>query len=210
MRVARAILWRSRTVKRLAGLVTGLHFDEAPTGTTNLAAGPDVPGIVEQPRRRESELTKALRRQQKARGGELAGVMFTFIVYENQRRWVGLGWTTSLFGYERAAWTDEHNNPVPPRDDFELPEVEEGARARWRWVAGSRWRVDGVKEDLSDYDTDSGKMGWVYYDNKVSHLSDSFEIFPRPMLCTCTFGKGVEMCGDCLGRLEMGRRSAQA
>ncbi|KAJ2896938.1 integral peroxisomal membrane peroxin [Zalerion maritima] len=164
MRVARTILWRSRTVRKVAGLVTGLQFD-MPPATITTAAAPD--GVAQaRPARRESELTKALQRQQKQRGGDLAGVRFTFIIYENQRRWVGLGWTASLFGYERDAWTDEHNNPIPPKDEFELPEVEEGARARWRWVEGSRWRVEGVKEDLTDYDADAGKSGWVYYDNK--------------------------------------------
>jgi hypothetical protein len=125
---------------------------------------------------RESELTKALRRAKKGRD---AGVRFTFIIYENQRRWVGLGWTNSLFAYERAAWTDEHNNSVPPRDQFELPEVEDGSNMRWMWVEGSRWRVDGVPDEAVsgsgseaeqkewDYDGPAGRMGWVYYDNKV-------------------------------------------
>lgn len=129
---------------------------------------------------RESELTKALRR---ARGGRDAGVRFTFIIYENQRRWLGLGWTNSLFAYERAAWTDERNNGVPPKDQFELPEVEDGGGNNgmgWRWVEGSRWRVDGVPDDAVagageegegggewDYDGAGGRMGWVYYDNKV-------------------------------------------
>lgn len=165
MRVARAILWRSRAIRKIAHLLTGLQFEDPLIFTTVEFAGSED-RINGQSVRRESELTKALRRQQKARRGEPAGVRFTFIIYENQRRWVGLGWTTSLFSYERAAWTDEHNNPVPPKDEFELPEVEEGARAQWRWAEGSRWRVDGVKEELPDYDSDLGKMGWLYYDNK--------------------------------------------
>jgi hypothetical protein len=120
-------------------------------------------------------------------------VRFTFIIYENQRRWVGLGWTTSLFAYERAAWTDEHNNSVPSRGQFELPEVEDGSCMRWRWVEGSRWRVDGVPDEAVrmngedgdgdgdgdgdnkteewDYDGPGGRMGWVYYDNRVHSQS---------------------------------------
>lgn len=77
-----------------------------------------------------------------------------------------------MFAYERGAWTDEHNHLVPSRDNFELPDVEDGSRVRWRWVEGSRWKVDGVPapEDGSeevDYDGEAGKMGWIYYDNKV-------------------------------------------
>ncbi|KAM7203587.1 Integral peroxisomal membrane peroxin domain containing protein [Naviculisporaceae sp. PSN 640] len=187
MRVARSILWRSATVRRLLALVTGLAIEshtKAPstTATTTLSAessGPSKPDekggttfTSASTKPRESELTKALKR---ARGGHDAGVRFTFIIYENQRRWVGLGWTTTMFSYERPAWTDEHNNTVPPRDEFELPEVEDGSNMRWRWVEGSRWRVDGVPDDAVmtaekdkewDYDGPGAKMGWIYYDNK--------------------------------------------
>ncbi len=199
MKVVRAILWRSATVRQLTALVTGLQF-EGPmepnatagglfpsasnlSGTTAIStstARTTTTTTTSAPR--ESELTRAIRR---ARGGNDAGVRFTFIIYENQRRWVGLGWTTSLFAYERTAWTDEHNNAVPPRDQFELPEVEDGSNMRWRWVEGSRWKVDGVpdeavrvdkaaddqaggEEEEWQYDGEGGRMGWVYYDNKVS------------------------------------------
>jgi hypothetical protein len=69
---------------------------------------------------------------------------------------------------------------VPPRGEFELPEVEDGSAMRWQWAEGSRWRVDGVPDDAVmsggdkegewDYDGAGGKNGWVYYDNKVCSL----------------------------------------
>ncbi len=194
MRVGRTLLWRSASVRRLAALVTGLEFEgpmkptpqlfPAPSSLSTTSFGSKASSTATNstsriPAPQESELTKAIRR---ARGGHDAGVRFTFIIYENQRRWVGLGWTTSLFAYERAAWTDEHNNAVPPRDQFELPEAEDGSRMRWRWVEGSRWRVDGVPDEAVKvektsengkveeewkYDGEGGRMGWVYYDNKV-------------------------------------------
>ena len=77
-----------------------------------------------------------------------------------------------MFAYERAAWTDEHLNPAPPKDEFELPELDSG-NARWRWVEGSEWRVEtsgkstgkssATKQDAKGSDAD----GWIYYDNKV-------------------------------------------
>ncbi|KAH6617714.1 integral peroxisomal membrane peroxin-domain-containing protein [Chaetomium sp. MPI-SDFR-AT-0129] len=181
IRVTRVILWRSATVRRVLGLVTGLTFETPTRSRTGVVAGdtgavdkaktPAAAGNAK-PAPRESELTKALRRAR----GRGTGVRFTFIIYENQRRWIGLGWTSSLFGYERPAWADEHNNAVPPRAEFELPEVEDGSNMRWQWAEGSRWRVDGVPDDAVmpgdkkevewDYDAPSGKMGWVYYDNK--------------------------------------------
>jgi hypothetical protein len=187
IRVTRVILWRSATIRRVLALVTGLQFEglakppSPPNAATKSAASSTASTSKAKPpsptnikTSRESELTKALRR---ARGGRGTGVRFTFIIYENQRRWVGLGWTSSLFGYERPAWTDEHNNAVPPRGEFELPEVEDGSAMRWQWAEGSRWRVDGVPDDAVmpggdkegewDYDGAGGKNGWVYYDNKV-------------------------------------------
>jgi hypothetical protein len=168
-------------IRRLAALLTGLTFNSPlkPSQSNLSATSVESEGAARKLlKRHESELTRALKKQSHHHGHKHresstlkdAGVKFTFIIYENQRRWVGLGWTTSLFAYERSAWTDEHNNPVPAREAFELPEVEDGSRMRWRWAEESRWRVDGVPDDGKDpvdYDGDPGKMGWIYYDNKV-------------------------------------------
>ncbi|EXA40274.1 hypothetical protein FOPG_00712 [Fusarium oxysporum f. sp. conglutinans race 2 54008] len=176
LRVSRAILWRSSTVRRLAAAITGLQFDtpEQPFKKDLAKAAKKGPDRVAQ--QQESELTKALGKSSSfqtnhgRRNGnaKTAGVKFTFIIYENQRRWIGLGWTNNLFAYERAAWTDDHNNSVPAKDDFELPEVEDGSRMQWRWVPGTRWRVDGVSDEHGpvDYDGNEGKNGWIFYDNK--------------------------------------------
>jgi hypothetical protein len=109
-----------------------------------------------------------------------SGVKFTFIIYENQRRWVGLGWTTSLFAYERSNWTDEHLNPAPSKAEFELPDVE-GGTARWRWVKGSKWLVEGAGIDdeggtNATSEAKSGGHGWIYYDNKVCQDVASLQI----------------------------------
>ncbi|KAL6870332.1 integral peroxisomal membrane peroxin [Trichoderma novae-zelandiae] len=171
MRVSRTIIWRSKSIRKLAGAITGLHFENPPKSSP----------LKDDTDEKESQMSKASflgsssllvnrRRNGAANGTKSAGVKFTFIIYENQRRWIGLGWTSNLFAYERPAWTDEHNNAVPQRDEFELPEVEDGSRMRWRWVEGSRWRVDGVPEPEDqgtvDYDGPEGKNGWIYYDNK--------------------------------------------
>ncbi|OLN94125.1 Peroxisomal membrane protein PEX30 [Colletotrichum chlorophyti] len=173
MRVARTLLWRSATIRRTAALVTGLTFEKpVKTVPVDITANGDG-GKVPAKRPATSELTKALKQQSHRHSNNAtskdAGVKFTFIIYENQRRWVGLGWTQSMFAYERSAWTDEHNNPVPSRDTFELPDVEDGSNMRWRWVEGSKWKVDGVPDDGTepvDYEGDAARNGWIYYDNK--------------------------------------------
>lgn len=160
MRVCRTILWRSVTVRRFAAAVTGLRFD-APV--KNAAAA-----------QLQAAQNRGHRRTDSSRSAKSAGVKFTFIIYENQRRWIGLGWTHSLFAYERAAWTDEHNNSLPSKDDFELPHVEDGSRMQWEWAEGSRWRVDGVTDEHGavDYDGTAGRNGWIYYDTKVRAPTD--------------------------------------
>ncbi|PLB54255.1 integral peroxisomal membrane protein [Aspergillus steynii IBT 23096] len=148
-RVSRVILWRSLTVRRTFSIITGLSF----------AMNVDKPSSRTQSHGHAMNI--ATRRR-----GDSSGVRFTFIIYENQRRWLGIGWTYSLFPSERASWTDEHLNHVPSKDDFDLPEVQNG-NATWRWVEGSEWRIEGADDSHSKADTKtSDGGGWIYYDNK--------------------------------------------
>jgi hypothetical protein len=148
-RVSRVILWRSRAVRRLVSMITGLSVADGPNNSQKSA----VQG---------QGLNIATRRR-----GNSSGVRFTFVVYENQRRWLGIGWTYSLFPAERGPWTDEHLNSVPPKDKFELPDVQTGD-AKWRWVEGSEWRIEGGDNSGNGKSDSKGPSeGWIYYDNKV-------------------------------------------
>lgn len=151
-RVSRVILWRSRAVRRLCAVITGLSVANGPSSAQN-------------PQAQSQGLNISTRRR-----GEASGVRFTFVVYENQRRWLGIGWTYSLFPSERGAWTDEHLNSVPAKDSFELPDVQTGG-SKWRWVEGSEWRVEGADHSTKSDSKTSTSEGWIYYDNKVC-LSD--------------------------------------
>lgn len=161
-RVSRVILWRSLTLRRFLSFVTGLALtaeDKPKTKVGSLA--PPLPPRIRTQAGVASDF--AMKRRP-----DSSGVRFTFILFENQRRWIGLGWTTSLFAYERGAWTDEHLNAAPTMDDFELPHVQ-GGHARWRWVEGSEWKVEGGGSGTASplkgaKDSDGG--GWIYYDNK--------------------------------------------
>ncbi|KAI9833170.1 MAG: hypothetical protein M1819_003793 [Sarea resinae] len=153
-RVSREILWRSLTVRRISSFITGLTFDgdSSPVhANTKGQSGQTARAGF------ENHVASSLAAK---RRGDSQRVRFTFSVYENQRRWLGIGWTYSLFAYERAAWTDEHLNAAPSKDNFKLPEVEDGI-AKWQWVEGSEWRVEGAGEAEA-----RGDGGWIYYDNK--------------------------------------------
>ncbi|RVX68692.1 hypothetical protein B0A52_07119 [Exophiala mesophila] len=171
-RVSRVILWRSVFMRKSAAFLTGLNLDTSnPNRDSSLR-----PGLGS---RKASQTGLALEIATKKRP-DSSGVRFTFILYENQRRWLGLGWTTSLFAYERGPWSDEHLNPAPSKDEFELPSVE-GGHARWRWVDGSVWKVEhgdskkhkrGASQaktsatGAAGKDADGDGGGWIYYDNK--------------------------------------------
>ncbi|KZZ93984.1 integral peroxisomal membrane protein [Ascosphaera apis ARSEF 7405] len=158
-RIFRVMLWRSVAIRQICSLATGLNFIDL-GDSTDL-----VPSYI--PRPTEPSISFAMRKTPLS-----PGVRFTFILYENQRRWLGLGWTTTLFSYERAPWTDEHLNPAPAKDEFELPDVKSD-HARWRWVPGSEWTVEveqpkkskgGKGKNGPELRTDT--EGWTYYDNK--------------------------------------------
>jgi hypothetical protein len=79
-----------------------------------------------------------------------------------------------MLAYERASWTDEHLNPVPPKEQFELPEVE-GGQSRWRWVQGSEWKVEGGEKDSKTEKGGSKEdSAWIYYDNKVRVVASAY------------------------------------
>ncbi|KAL5118068.1 hypothetical protein ACEQ8H_004055 [Pleosporales sp. CAS-2024a] len=159
-RVTRTLLWRSRMTRRTCSFLTGLDF-----GPMTPAA--DRKGPPPLPPRKKSTQEVAASLAAKRRP-ESTGVRFTFSIYQNQRRWLGIGWTSSMLAYERASWTDEHLNPVPPKDQFQLPEVE-GGQSRWRWVQGSTWKIEtggDTKTTPKKDDDDDDDAGWIYYDNK--------------------------------------------
>ncbi|KAK4570434.1 hypothetical protein LTR86_002514 [Recurvomyces mirabilis] len=157
IRVTRTLLWRSRTVRQIASLLTGLDYP----AYVPVAKAPKLP-----PRDKDIK-TAALSVSNNAK----PGVRFTFTIYENQRRWLGLGWTASLLAYERQAWSDEHLNDCADPDHFDLPDTDH-ATTKWRWTPGSEWRVEGatVTKEKSAKRIGGGgggdESGWTYFDNK--------------------------------------------
>ena len=158
-RVSRTILWRSLTVRNLVSATTGLTFTSVIRGSSRKGEPPALP-----PRNsNQHDIANSLATNSKTLS---AGVRFTFVLYENQRRWLGLGWTASLFAYERAPWTDEHLNSSPSKENFQLPAVNNG-NAEWCWVFGSEWCIDVAGRRDSGISGKSGSEGWIFYDNKV-------------------------------------------
>lgn len=175
-RVSRTLLWRSRRVRAVSEALTGLPFTSAAVprrpphvraaaaaaahhtaASASSASSSSTPTNPPSPAPSSDTDNAAPTTANETVTATTAGVRFTFSVYENQRRWLGAGWTTSLFAYERAPWTDDHLNPSLPPDEFVLPAAATATGGvRWRWVAAEDWAVDG--EHVGG--------GWWYYDNK--------------------------------------------
>ena len=157
-RVTRTVLWRSRTVRNMLSLATGLTFIAPPSKSATTAATVTQTKDVQ-------TATPGVSKDAKP------GVRFAFSIYENQRRWLGLGWTASLLSYERQGWTDEHMNTCSDIETFELPDTDHET-TKWRWVPGSEWKVEGAtteKERSAKRIGGGGggdDAGWTYYDNK--------------------------------------------
>ncbi|CAG8607581.1 1854_t:CDS:2 [Paraglomus occultum] len=96
-------------------------------------------------------------------------MVYSFVLYENQRWWLGLDWTTNLFPNERPAWSDEYNEATNNKDSFQLPPPDTSITVpqdnpnvmvrkttEWRWVDPDWW---------IDMDGNVDKDGWEYADN---------------------------------------------
>jgi len=152
-RISRTILWRSKTVREICTIITGLDLGVPSASAPPLPPRPGTKGAINVNAKPNTDSGESIR--------------FTFTLYENQRRWLGIGWTASMLAYERNSWTDEHLNPTFDPTHFELPEVE-GGMAKWQWVDDSEWHVElpSSKKNKSKDAAIDDDDAWIYYDNK--------------------------------------------
>lgn len=174
-RVTRRILWKSKTVRLLCFYATGLNFDKS----SNTGLFSNVMAKVKQ--------TNNITSLSHSNSGK--PIRFTYVLYENQRKWLGIGWTSNLLNYERAPWTDEFLNESPPPEDFKLPDYnEDGEDLVWRWV-DTNWRLDLTNDGALTLKNPNKRTkvdpspddGYVYYDNtwKRATSEDSFGKYTR-------------------------------
>lgn len=118
-----------RGLSRVWGLLSGQPSQTVVLSTTSFT--------------RQSETTRTLH--------------FVITIYENQRWWVGLDWTSALLPSERPSWCSASLEPVSPPSGFTLPPptvsyVSDGRgglvkrAASWTWDEGE-WKVS-VRKDF--------------------------------------------------------------
>ncbi|KAF9154442.1 peroxisome- protein [Linnemannia schmuckeri] len=98
-----------------------------------------------------------------------ATMYYKFVLYENQRWWLGLEWTPMMLPNDRAPWTDDHLEPTQSKSAFQLPPPHVAHEAipgqpnkvlrksqEWRWLDPS-WRLKlGSGSDVD---------GWEFANN---------------------------------------------
>lgn len=171
--ITRRLLWRFKLVRLLVFYVTGLDLGGVNKNQGIFAA-----------------VHKQVKKLSNVNDGSTADdgkpIKFTYVLYENQRRWLGIGWTSSMLSYERAAWTDEFLNEAPSPENFHLPEENSGMM--WRWV-DKTWRLDMTNDGAIQLSSTRPKTtaspsaddGFIYYDNtwKKPSTEDSFSKYTR-------------------------------
>jgi hypothetical protein len=172
-RVICVALWRSRTVRKACSLIVGqdLLVDTPRTEETSVIEVAPTRTNVDQPRVTSEQAGHQPRASTSSirdvLGGLGGGIKVTQTLYQSQRRWLGMGWTTNLFPNERAAWTDETENPAVSIEEFQLPADksiphtlptgEKALRvAKWKWI-DTEWKP--VVNNQTDQE------GWIYTDN---------------------------------------------
>lgn len=113
-------------------------------------------------------------------------IKFTYVLYENQRHWIGAGWKDSMLSYERSAWTDEFLNDALSPDKFTLPKDNNGMK--WQWI-DKTWRLDLTNDGAIPISSTKKKTtadptpdeGYIYYDNqwKKPSIEESFSKYTR-------------------------------
>ncbi|RLV93696.1 Peroxisomal membrane protein PEX30 [Spathaspora sp. JA1] len=189
-RVIRRIIWKVKFARLIVYYLTGLDFSKAKNHSLFAAAFAKV-------QKTGFDITKSTTTNTSGKP-----VRFTYVIYENQRRWLGIGWTSNLLSYERTAWTDEFLNESSSIDTFQLPNASEDKNfnnpyessskinsATWRWV-DKTWRLDLTNDGAITLPNSkrsktsanpSNDEGFIYYDNtwKKPSTEDTFSKYTR-------------------------------
>ncbi|AWU78051.1 uncharacterized protein C5L36_0E01160 [Pichia kudriavzevii] len=199
-KITRSLLWKSRSFRLLCFYLTGLDFENSGLSKTS--------ALFNLNKKLSSRFSKHSSNNGSSSDGSVkSSVRFTYVIYENQRRWLGVGWTPNLLSYERTPWTDEFLNESESIETFELPqlplsidlqdvdrsdgEFEEVTGTKgmvWRWI-DKTWRLDLTNDGAIQLPSTKPKTtanpkdddGWIYYDNtwKNPSTEDGFSKYTR-------------------------------
>lgn len=196
LRVTRKMLWKIKLIRLLCFYLTGLDFLNARNSSLFAAAFAKATATVDVNSNPGTSVAGSI-------VGDGKPVRFTYAIYENQRRWLGIGWTSNLLSYERTPWTDEFLNESSSIETFTLPNAENSNYsfgnqqqlqlvtngANWRWV-DKTWRLDLTNDGAITLPNNkrskttanpSPDDGYIYFDNvwKKPSTEDTFGKYTR-------------------------------
>jgi len=111
-RIVCIALWRSRTVRKYSGLIIGqdLMMEIQPENNVGMMDAGRTKVVVDAEGRRKGHQTSGSTTSiRDVLGG---GVRITQTLYQSQRRWIGIGWTSNLFPNERSPWYPRASQPL--------------------------------------------------------------------------------------------------
>lgn len=150
----RRLLWRSVYIRIITFYVTGLDVRfkrNHEVIATDKEDGLVVPLLTDFKIIKKSVVSSNLLKQE-----------VLFEVLENERRWIGLGWSRIMLPGERPNYCYDHSfspSPEPSGDEFPFPTFENDLyNYAWTW-ADKEWKIDTL------FNNHKAKDGWMYYDN---------------------------------------------
>lgn len=192
MFATRRLLWRSAYLRRALYHFTGLnvrltrgeylsptsraHEPISRTHSPSLADKENIPGPVLDSVQAMSNFT--ILKKVVVSPTQLKQTI-RYDILENERRWLGLGWSKYLLPNERASFCYEQlmlSAPDPhSKEPFHFPVYENDLYTyQWQWLE-SKWSLD------HEFNHNKNKSGWVYYDKTWGDVKfdDGFSRFTR-------------------------------
>lgn len=141
----RSLLWRFKIIRKIVEFFTGENYSMVDKDLEITILNLNTKGSID-------DHTKIIE----------------FNLLENERRWVGVGWSKRFLFYENVApyYDTESRTSFYDLSDFQFPMLKNFKNSEWRWL-DDNWLID--------------PKGWTYYDNcwKNPHSVDSVTKYTR-------------------------------
>lgn len=189
---SRRLIWRSAYVRKFIFCFTGLdlklnrkeipgkkgHETISRVHTPNSAGSHHVEDTVPAPNKAHMLNDFTITQKTIISSTQLRQTV-KFDILENERRWIGLGWTKHLYPNERSSFCYEAlMMPSPdPKSvrQFNFPVFEDDLyHYQWQWM-DEEWKLD------PEFGHSKNKLAWVYYDNnwETPRSYDGFSRYTR-------------------------------
>lgn len=177
----RRLLWRSFYIRLLAFCMTGMNIrlSTSPVSSYNIDLSKNDFDGLDTSSKSSILADFKIENKKMISATELQQTVI-FEILENERRWVGVGWSKVMMPNDRPYYCYESSqNESPPifndDDHFTFPTFASDLYDyKWHWL-DTNWTID------EEFNRGKNSDGWVYYDNSWSNPApeDGFTRFTR-------------------------------